>query len=126
MSSEVFWLYEVAVRPGRGDALLDLMAELVLSARAESGTLTYQWAIDEDGTIAHIYERYADSPSTLAHLAVFRERFAHRFLDAVDPTRLILYSAPGDEIKQALAALQPVFMSPLAGFDRNDVLIADA
>jgi quinol monooxygenase YgiN len=126
MSSEVFWLYEVAVRPGKGDALRDLMAELVLSARSESGTITYQWAIDEDGTVAHIYERYADSPSTLAHLAVFRERFAQRFLDAVDPTRLILYGAPDHEIKRALAALRPVFMSPLAGFDRHDVLIADA
>jgi len=126
MSSEVFWLYEVAVRPGKADAFRDLMADLVHSARAECGTLSYQWSIDADETVAHIYERYADSPSTLAHLAAFRERSAERFLAAVDPTRLVLYGPPDEEIKQALAALRPLIMSPLAGFARHDVQLASA
>jgi len=126
MSSDVFWLYEVAVRPGEGDAFRELMAELVLFAGAESGTLTYQWSIDTDETVAHVYERYADSTSTLKHLAAFREQFAQRFVAAVDPTRLVLYGPPDDEVKQALARLRPLFMTPLAGFDRHDVPVGSA
>ena len=126
MSSDVFWLYEVAVRPGEGDAFRELMAELVLFASAESGTLTYQWSIDTDETVAHVYERYADSTSTLKHLAAFREKFAQRFVAAVDPTRLVLYGPPDDEVKQALARLRPLFMTPLAGFDRHDVPVRSA
>ena len=120
MSGEVFWLYEVGVRPGGGDALRDLMAELVDSARAEPGTLTYQWTISDDDTVAHVYERYADSTSTLAHLAVFRETFAERFLAVVERRRLVLYGQPEDAINQALSGLGPVLMSPLTGFDRHD------
>ena len=118
MSAEVFWLYEVAVKPGQVEALRTLMAELVESTRAEPGSLSYEWSISGDGTVAHIYERYADSAATLAHVARFRETFRQRFLAAVEPTRVVVYGTPSEDVRQALITLRPVYMSALAGFAR--------
>jgi hypothetical protein len=92
------------------------MAELVESARAEPGVLTYEWAMSDDGSLAHIYERFTDSASALAHLAIFRERFATRFLTTVDPIRLVVYGSPGTDVQEAVAALRPLRMSLLGGF----------
>jgi quinol monooxygenase YgiN len=118
MSNEVFWLYEVAVRPGHADALRTLMAELIESTRAEPGALAYQWSLSDDGRSAHIYERYADSDATLIHVAAFRESFAQRFRAAVEPTRVVVYGTPGEDVKDALKALHPEYMSAIAGFAR--------
>jgi len=39
MSTEIFWLYEVVVKPGQLDTLRTLMAELVESTHDEPGAL---------------------------------------------------------------------------------------
>jgi hypothetical protein len=36
--------------------------------RREPGVLSYQRFVSEDGTIIHLYERYADSATAVAHL----------------------------------------------------------
>jgi|SRR5215468_2637308 len=118
MSAEVFWLYEVAVKPGQVEALRTLMAELIESTHAEPGARGYQWSVSGDGSVAHIYERYADSAATLAHVERFRARFRQRFLAAVEPTRVVVYGTPTEDVKQALVPLRPVYMSALAGFAR--------
>jgi quinol monooxygenase YgiN len=118
---EVVWLYELAVKPGGVDSFRALMAELVESARAQTGTLTYEWSLSADGRVAHVYERYEDAAATLAHLAGFRDRFAQRFRESADPTRLVVYGNPEEAVKEALAGLRPTFMTPLDGFDRRSV-----
>ncbi len=118
MNAEVSWLYEVLVKPGQVGSFTTLMAELVDSARAESGTFLYEWSLSDDESVAHIREGYADSASTLSHLARFRETFAERFRAAVEPTGLVVYGSPSNEVKDALAALRPAYMSAFAGFAR--------
>jgi quinol monooxygenase YgiN len=118
MSDEVFWLYEVDVRPGQERALSELMAELIEHARSEPGALAYQWSLGDDSRTAHIYERYADTAATLAHIAAFRETFAQRFLAAVKPSRVIVYGTPSQAVKDALQAMHPVYMTAIAGFTR--------
>lgn len=66
--------------------------------------------------MVHIREGYADSAATLSHLARFRQTFAERFRSAAQPTGLVVYSSPSDEVKDALAALRPAYMSAFAGF----------
>ena len=116
MSDEVFWLYEVAVKPGQASPLRKLMAELIESARGEPGALAYQWSLSDDDRTAHIYERYTDSAATLTHIAAFRETFAQRFLAAVELTRVVVYGTPNAEVRDALMAMHPVYMSAIAGF----------
>jgi quinol monooxygenase YgiN len=76
------------------------MAELAGSAKTEAGTRVYEWALSDNDTMAHIHERYSDSAATLAHLAMFRETFAHRFLAAVEPVRLVVYGTPSEQSRK--------------------------
>ena len=63
------------------------------------GTLNYEWFIDADGKNGQIYERYADSAATMTHLGAFGEKFAERFMAVLEPTRLLVYGDPSDEVK---------------------------
>ena len=118
MSDTVSFLYEAAVKPGQVDELRTLMSELVDSAQTEPGTLGYEWSLSDDQTVAHIDERYADSTATLNHLGRFRESALPRFLAAVEPRRLVVYGTPSEKVKEALEAINPVYMSAFEGFMR--------
>jgi hypothetical protein len=83
----------------------------LLGSKADAPTL-------ESSAQPRIPERFADSCAAIAHLSAFGEKFAQRFLAAVDPTRLSAYGTPSDEVRQALAAFSPAYLSPLGGFAR--------
>ncbi len=119
METPVSWVLEVAVRPGQLDAFQSLMEEMVAATRTEPGALSYEWFIDGDGSVVHLYERYADSAATLAHLWTFGESFAGRFLAAVAPTRFTVMGNPSDEVKSALGGFGPTFLQPFGGFVRS-------
>jgi quinol monooxygenase YgiN len=118
VNDHVSWLLELAVKPGELDNFKTLVNEMIESTDAEPGTLMYEWSINEDGSVVHGYERFADSGAAVGHLSAFGEKFAQRFLSAVDPTRLSVYGTPSDDAKEALGALGPVYMAPLGGFAR--------
>ncbi len=114
----VSWVLEVAVQPGELEAFRALMDEMVASTRAESGALGYEWFVSEDGRVVHLYERYADSGAALAHLGIFVERFAGRFLDLVNPARLTVMGTPSDEVRAALSGFGPAYLAPFGGWMR--------
>jgi quinol monooxygenase YgiN len=118
MANEISWLLELAVTPGQLDGFRALMPDMVESTRAETGALSYDCSISDDGSVVHLYERYTDSAAALSHLGTFGQKFASRFMGAVTPTRCTVYGTPSDEVKQALSALSPTFMKPLGGFVR--------
>jgi quinol monooxygenase YgiN len=118
MNDHVSWLLELAVKPGELDNFKTLVNEMTESTEAEPGTLMYEWSINEDGSVVHLYERFADSGAAVGHLSGFGEKFAQRFLSAVDPTRLSVYGTPSDNAKEALGALGPAYLTPLGGFAR--------
>ena len=118
MDGQVSWVVEVAVRPGALDSLKDLMEELVAGARAEPGTLCYEWYVsDDDGTI-HVYERYADSEATIVHNRAFAERGAERFLAAVEPTRFTVYGNPSAAARAVLDGFGATYLDAWGGFSR--------
>lgn len=119
MNGNVAWMLELQVRDGREDDLRALITEMVRATHDdEPGTLDYEWSTSADGKVCHIYERYADSAAVLAHLGTFGERFARRFLAAVKPTRCVVYGSPDAAARRALAAMNPIYMEPAAGFRR--------
>ena len=118
MSNEIAWLLELEVQKGRGDALRDLMAEMVASTKGEAGTTDYEWSLSKDGTACHIYERYADSDAVMTHLQNFGVKFAERFLAALRPTRFTVYGAPSADVREALTGFSPTYMASAAGFAR--------
>lgn len=118
MSSPLSWTLEVAVLDGRLGDFRDLMEEMVESTRSEPGTRSYEWYINEDGTVCHLLERYADSDAALAHLGTFGSRFADRFLACVQPTRLHVYGEPSEDARAALDGFGAVYLGPFGGFSR--------
>lgn len=119
MNEHVYWLLELQVQEGQGEALRALMEEMVTSTRShEPGALDYLWSTTEDGGTCHIFERYADNAAVMTHLGTFGEKFAQRFMAILTPTRLALYGAPSAEVQKALAMLSPVVMKPVGGFSR--------
>jgi quinol monooxygenase YgiN len=119
MEGHVSWVFEVAVKPGKIDALRTLMEEMVESTRAESGALVYEWFVSDDEGVVLLYERYADSAAALTHSGAFHAKFAGRFLDLVDPTRFTLLGSPSDEAKAALGGSGRIFLQSFGGFVRG-------
>jgi quinol monooxygenase YgiN len=119
MATDVSWMPELDLQPGRETDFTVLMNEMVTATRAnEAGTLNYEWSTSADGKVCHVFERYVDSAAVMTHLAAFAEKFAVKFLEVLKPTRFVVYGSPSQEVKGALAGYDPVYMRPVGGFRR--------
>jgi hypothetical protein len=54
----------------------------------------------------------------MTHLESFGANFAARFVQVVEPTRMVVYGTPSAQVKEALAVMDPVYMAPFGGFRR--------
>ena len=119
MTGQVYWILEVAIRPGQADAFRALMEEMVAATRDnEPDTLAYDWTISGDGAVCHILERYRNSAAVLTHLGWFGASAARRFMAAAEPKRLVVYGSPDEAATRALDRLGAIYMKPLGGFTR--------
>jgi quinol monooxygenase YgiN len=119
MTENVHWVLELSVDPDRFEDLKTLIADLIeATQRNEAGALNYEWAISEDRQVCHVYERYQDSAAAMTHLESFGANFAARFMQVVEPTRMVVYGTPSAQVKEALAVMDPVYMAPFGGFGR--------
>ena len=121
MSDNVHWVLELNIKDGALDDFKALMGEMVTATKSnEPDAMNYEWFISEDNATAHVYERYADSAATMAHLQWFGENAAERFLAAVEPTRFTVYGDPSTEVREALAGFGAAHYSQIGGFARTD------
>ena len=118
MDGEVSWVVELSVKAGQFEPFRALMEEMVTSTREETGAMSDQWFVSDDGAAVHIYERYSSSEAVMEHLRNFGAKFAERFLAAVDPSRFMVYGTPSDEVKAGLSAFGPTYLGPFGGFAR--------
>jgi quinol monooxygenase YgiN len=118
MSDQIYWILEVAIQPGMLEDFRAVAKDLIASSESEPGTLGYEYYLNADNTACHIYERYKDSAAVATHVKSFA-RFAERFMQSCTPTRFHIYGTPSEEVKAALAELNPVYFStPIGGFSR--------
>jgi quinol monooxygenase YgiN len=118
MSTEISWVFEAAVKPDALDEYGALAREITADNQAaEPGQQIFEWFLDDQDI--HIYERYQDSATALAHVQRFVENFAARFLSLCTPTRMSVYGDPSDELKAALTGFNPSYLEPLAGYARS-------
>jgi quinol monooxygenase YgiN len=119
MSSEVWWVFEITLKPGAVDQFTSLAKEMVdANAADEPGTLNYQAFITADGARVHFCERFVDSAAVMAHVARFGQNFASRLLELATVTRFEIYGDPDDEVKATLADFDPTYLNLLGGFTR--------
>ncbi len=119
MSSNISWLLALKVKEGQLENLKKLMSEMVdFVNQNEPDTLNYEWYLSDNEDTLHIYERYNDSAAVMTHLKGFGENFAERFMGCLDATGFTVYGNPSADVKEALAAFGPVYMSQANGFAR--------
>lgn len=114
----ISWNLQLAVREGRLESFRALMAEMVDSTRQEAGNQAYEWYLSDDGTVCHLYERYADSEATMAHMGTFGSRFAERFMGCVEPTAFSVYGPVSPELRGALSGFGAQFLGWFGGLER--------
>ena len=119
MSSNISWLLTLNVKEGQLENFKKLMSEMVdFVNQNEPDTSNYEWFLSDDEKTLHIYERYNDSAAVMTHLKGFGENFAERFMGCLEPTGFTVYGNPDADVKEALAAFAPVYMSQANGFAR--------
>jgi quinol monooxygenase YgiN len=99
---EVCWWVELAVRPGCLDAFEKLTAEMVTTARAETGVLAYQRFIGHDHRTIYVHERYVNSDAAARHLRTFAASFGARYASMVERRRFLVFGDPSDELRSLL------------------------
>ncbi len=104
MDKEVFWVFTLALAPGKFAEFRDLVAEIV----ARPGTLAYQYADSDDLQTVHIYERYRDSAAFVVHV---EQNFAERFLSLVSFRSLDVYGTRTAQARQALDSFNATYMN---------------
>jgi len=116
MSDEIYWLVELAIKPGKFEEFQKMRDTLIESAAKEEGTLNYQWNISEDQKSCHVFERYKDSEAAMIHSRTFEAEFADMVLSIVDVAKFTVYGNPNEEVRNTLSEFGAVFMSPIGGF----------
>ena len=109
--SEIFWIYEVAITPGKLDDFISVAHDLMATMEQEPGTLEYRYSLNADRTVCHIYERYRDSEGLLAHAENFGRAYSERFMQACAPSRFSVYGIPRDDAKALLGQYGAAFFS---------------
>jgi quinol monooxygenase YgiN len=112
MAPEVSWWVELAIKPGRLGAFEQLTGEMVRSTRDETGVLSYQRFVTDDGRFVHVYERYADSATASAHLRAFAANFGERYAALVERRRFTVFGDPSDELRRLLDRYGPTYLKP--------------
>lgn len=118
MEGHVSWITEATVKEGSLAGLEELMAEMVEGTSAEPGALVYEWYLSDDRASFDLLETYASSEAALAHLATFRERWAARFLSAIEITRFAVYGDPSPDLRAIFDRSGATYLGAWGGFSR--------
>lgn len=115
----VSWLLECRLDPSRLAEVCSLAEELShFSLEHEPGTLIYEWAVDGEARMVHIYERYTDAAAAMVHIHHFEAHFAQRFRALLQAERVLIYGTPDEDVIASLSGLGPLVFSVIAGFQR--------
>ncbi len=96
----------LAIHEGKLDEFKGLAGRCMAVVREkDSGTLQYDWFINDEGTECVIRERYRDSGAVLEHAANLGDLMG-RLMTVSDPV-IEIYGSPTDALLEAIAALRP-------------------
>lgn len=109
MSENIIWTVDGKIKNGQREAFDAVMHDLIEASSKEEGTFA------EDQCSFHVYERYQNAASAMAHLGTFGAHAEH-FLAAADVTRFVVYSSLTPELSAGVEGLNPVYMTPFGGF----------
>ena len=119
LNENVFILVDLDIRPGQFEKFVEVakyMSKVVNTT--EDAAQVYEWTVNQDSTKCHILERYSSSAATIAHSALFREKFAEKLNQVAEIKGLHVYGNPSDELIELWGLKQNGYYKPVAGFSR--------
>jgi quinol monooxygenase YgiN len=92
------------------------MNSQVERAKTEEGTLNYQYYMSDEGDVM-VYERFKDLEAAEIHIENWNDH-AEKWITAATPTRMVHLGDMPKEMREKHAALAPLWLKPLGGFQR--------
>jgi len=120
MRDEIYWVVTAALEPQNYEAFKEVVTPLVAATRKESGSLAYDYSVNADHTVVHIYESYRDSPSVVTHVQDTFSQFADAFTALVAIEGFVVYGWPDAAAKEILDGFGSVYMTPFVGYTLAD------
>ena len=119
MKDYVYWAIEMAIVPGKAEAMKALVKEMVPTMEKISPrTLIYEFSFNASDTVCHIFELFEDSEATMAHLNNFDKHFAKRMGEVCKAQRFVVYGNPGADVRKSLERFNPEYCDRVVGFFR--------
>jgi len=78
--------------------------------------LAYDYTVNEDETLVHIFGSCRDSAAVISHVTPLFPKFADGFLECVDITGFTVFGTPNAEAAQILDGFASTYMRPFEGF----------
>ncbi|GAA1001668.1 putative quinol monooxygenase [Subtercola frigoramans] len=119
MRNEIYWLVTCEVKPGKFEEFTKVVEPLVAATKAEEGSLAYDYSVNDDQTLVHIFESYRDSTAVVDHVTKTFSQFADAFGACVDLTVFVTFGAPDAAAKEILDGFGSTYFTPFEGFTRK-------
>jgi len=119
MRDEIYWVVTCSVHPGKFEQFKTVVGPLVAATLAEPGSQSYDYSVNHDETLVHIYESYRDSTAVVDHVTKTFSQFSEAFSACVSVDGFVVYGTPNTAAKEILDGFGSVYMAPFEGFTRK-------
>jgi quinol monooxygenase YgiN len=120
MREEIYWVVTATLKPENFEAFKETITPLVEATRKESGSNAYDYSVNADRTVVHIYESYRNSAAVVTHVQGTFSQFADEFVKLVNIDGFVVYGWPDKAAKEILDGFGAVYMTPFVGFTQSD------
>lgn len=117
MQNEIYSIYHLSIEPSKFPEFQALVSKIVAATAKEPETLTYEYVVTADHSVAHIVERYR-TPGLLPHVEKTFAPFAEQFLSLAKIEKLFVYGETTPEIRAKLDGFGAIYLAPFDGFSR--------
>lgn len=112
LSKNIVWTVDAQIKDEKKFNLA--MKKITEATFEEEGSMNHEWFIAEDGTTAHVYERYKDSEAALKHLETW-SKLSPLFMEGAEMLNFKVYGDLSPELEQAVGGATSV-MRTYGGF----------
>jgi quinol monooxygenase YgiN len=113
---EIYWVVTCSVHPGKFARFKTVVAPLVAARLDEPGSQSYDYSVNGDETLVHIYESYRDSTAVVDDVTKTFSQFADDFSACVNVDGFVVYGEPDDAARKILDGFGSTYMTPFEGF----------
>jgi quinol monooxygenase YgiN len=117
---EIYWFVTATIEPETYDAVVTMLVPLVEATRKEPGNNAYDYSVNTDHTVVHIFESYRDSEALVTHVQDTFSQFAEEFTELISINEFVVYGWPDPAAKQILDGFGSVYMTPFIGYTQSD------